>query len=236
MTRLRNFCAFIFCAVVASSGSAAQPSGQQNLTLLLDKAHQHLQRHYGERSERVEISVSGLDRRLKLADCTQHLAFEVRDLTGDGGSISVLARCNGVSPWKIYLGAQVDIYRQILVARTGMSRSQVIRESDLTAVMMPGSALRSGYFTDPDRLIGKQIKRPIDTGEPLRPALVEEPLAINRGDVVTLESGSGAIVVATQAEALSSGRIGEQIRVRNLSSERVIRANIVAEGRAAANF
>ncbi|UTF60821.1 flagellar basal body P-ring formation chaperone FlgA [Gilvimarinus sp. DA14] len=236
MTLVRNFCAIILLVVTAGSVKSLQAAEHHDLSALLKQAHNYLQRHYGEHSERVEIDVAALDRRLKLANCSQPIDFEVRDLTGDGGSVSVLARCDGQAPWKIYLGAQVDIYRQILVARRGMGRQEVISQSDLEIVMMPGSDLRSGYFTDNQRLIGKQLKRPIEAGEPFRPALVEEPLAINRGDVVTLESGSGAISVATQAEALSSGRIGEQIRVRNLSSERIIRAHIVSQGRVAANF
>ncbi|WP_020209440.1 flagellar basal body P-ring formation chaperone FlgA [Gilvimarinus chinensis] len=236
MTLARYIYALTLLPLLAGLPHEVLAANHHNLGALIDNVNKHLQNLYGEHSEKVEISVSPLDKRLRLAACPTPVLFDVRDLTGDGGAVRVLARCEGPSPWKIYLGAQVEIYRQILVTRSGMNRHQKVEARDISSVLMSTSSLRSGYFTDPQRVIGKQLRRPVDAGEPLRSGLLEEPIAINRGEVITLESNSGAISVATQAEALSSGRIGEQIRVRNLGSERIVRGHIVADGRVTANF
>ncbi|MDO3382621.1 flagellar basal body P-ring formation chaperone FlgA [Gilvimarinus algae] len=235
MKQLRNLCVILFVCALAPN-VLAQSAAWQGLDELRTKAANYLREQYSGLSDRVEIQVNPLDARLRLAQCSEHLAFDVRDLTGDGGSVSVEARCTGATPWKIYLGAQVEIYRQILVAAGPLSRGDILEASDLSMIEAPSSTLRSGYYTQPEQIIGQQLRRAVDVREPLRPALVEEPLAIARGDIVTLESGSGAIVVATRAEALANGRVGEQIRVRNLASERVIRGRIVGDGRVAANF
>ncbi len=237
MPQVRNFCAVLLLSTaLCSPGTAIAAAASHDLRDLKTKAEAFLKEHYEHHSERVEVKVGALDRRLKLANCKAPVHFNPRDTGDHGGSISLEARCKGSSPWKIFLSAQVDIYRQIIVASNSLPRGARITQTDLKSRLMSSSGLRTGYYTDAQRLLGKQIKRPVEAGEPLRPGLVEEPLAINRGDVVVLRSGNGAISVATQAEALSSGHVGEQIRVRNLASERVIRAEIVAEGQVAANF
>ena len=58
-----------------------------------------------------------------------------------------------------------------------------------------------------------------------------EPIAIKRGDTVIVEAQTGTIMVSTQAVALANGRIGEQINVRNLQSERIVRIEIMGPGR-----
>ncbi|MCP8898643.1 flagellar basal body P-ring formation chaperone FlgA [Gilvimarinus xylanilyticus] len=236
MPQVRNFCAVLLLSAALCWPAANAARSSHDLGELKIRAEAFLKEHYQHHSERVEVKVGALDRRLKLASCEHPVSFTPRDTGDHGGSISLEARCKGTSPWKIYLSGQVDIYRQIIVARNSLQRDTRITQADLKSELMSSSGLRAGYYTDAQRLLGKQIKRPVEAGEPLRPGLVEEPLAINRGDVVVLRSGNGAISVATQAEALSSGHVGEQIRVRNLASERVIRAEIVAEGQVAANF
>jgi len=53
---------------------------------------------------------------------------------------------------------------------------------------------------------------------------------IAAGEQVQILSQSGSIRVQMSGEALSGGSLGQQIRVRNLTSGRVLRARVVAPG------
>jgi flagella basal body P-ring formation protein FlgA len=226
-------------AVIAALAAGSLEAAQQDLDQLKAAAKHFLEQRYTQQHTATtdsEISVADLDPRLRLTNCSAPLTFSVRDIGDNGGAISVKAQCEGEQPWSLYLSAQVDVYREILVAAVPLGRGTLIDSSVITHQRLNTSTLRQGYLTSANQVLGQQLRRSIDAGEPLREGVLEQPLAVERGDIVTLESTSGTIQVATQAEALSSGRVGEQIRVRNTSSERVVRANILGEGRVGANF
>lgn len=218
---------------------AATASAQQDLNQLKAAAEDFLQKHYSQpkdSSSSHEISVAGLDPRLRLSQCSVPLSFNLRDMNDNGGAVSVKVACEDEQPWSIYISAQVSIYRDVLVANAPLGRGTLIEQASITQQRLNTSSMRQGYFTSPEQVLGLQLRRPLAAGEPLRSGVLEQPLAVVRGDIVTLESTTGAIQVATQAEALSSGRVGEQIRVRNTSSQKVVNANILGEGRVGANF
>lgn len=217
----------------------AEAEQQQDLGELQAAAGHFLEDHYAQQqasNDTSEVSVDALDPRLRLAKCPAPLSFSVRDLGDDGGAISVKVQCDSEQPWSLYVSAQIDIYRDILVAAVPLARGTLIDESVVSYQRLNTSTLRQGYLTSAQQVLGQQLRRPLAVGEPLRTGVLEQPLAVERGDIVTLESSNGSIQVATQAEALSSGRVGEQIRVRNTSSKRIVSANVLGEGRVGANF
>jgi len=59
---------------------------------------------------------------------------------------------------------------------------------------------------------------------------LDAPIAVNKGDEVRIRSGQGLIAVSMNGTALGSGMPGEQIPVRNVQSDRVVKAWIVAPG------
>jgi flagella basal body P-ring formation protein FlgA len=66
----------------------------------------------------------------------------------------------------------------------------------------------------------------------LRPELLAPPNDVNRGDAVHIEVRSGAALVALTARALTSGRSGETISVRNPESNKTFQARITGKGTA----
>ena len=55
---------------------------------------------------------------------------------------------------------------------------------------------------------------------------------MRKGDQVVIRAKTNAINVFMPGEALSDGVPGEQIRVRNLRSQRIVRARVVEPGTA----
>ena len=56
-----------------------------------------------------------------------------------------------------------------------------------------------------------------------------EPVAITRGDAVTVTVQGDGFAVSTSAIALSDGVLGERISVQNISSGKVLDAIVTAE-------
>lgn len=204
----------------------------QDLELLRQQVDDFLRTHYdGAGIEKLEVEVGRLDSRLRLAACEQPLAMSFNDPSSAGGSLTIHTRCLGPAPWALYVPAQVDVYRAVAVASRSLGRGHRIGEGDIDLELRNTGRLRQGFVTGPDSILNKELRRPLKAGEAFRLGVVVEPLAVERGDQVRLQTQAGPITVDTTGTALSSGRTGEQIRVRNDRSERVVRGRIVAPGR-----
>jgi flagella basal body P-ring formation protein FlgA len=178
----------------------------------------------------IEISVNRLDPRLRLSPCELPLQFTLRDSGSRGGKVSIHTRCTGNHPWALYISADVKMLASVVVANRNIPKGTILSLSDFDT-QIRDTATMNGYALDATNLLGKSAARTIRTGEAMYYALVSEPIAVKRGDAVVVEAQSGTIVVSTQAIALADGRVGEQISVRNMQSERIVRIEIMGPGR-----
>jgi len=74
--------------------------------------------------------------------------------------------------------------------------------------------------------------RPIAAGTELRPELLAPANDVNRGEVVRIEVRSGAARLTFTARALSAGRSGDTISVRNPDSNKIFQARVTGKGTA----
>ncbi len=211
-------------------------AGAQSLSSLEKAAKNFLQIHYREKAEKIIITVSRLDARLRLESCLSPPSFTVRDNAAAGGAISLKAVCLGEKPWSLYMAAHAALHHQIVVAVRPLARGEVIQSEDITTELLDTSTLRNGYLTNTEFAVGKLLKHPLRIREPLRQGVLTSPIAVKRGQTVRLEVISGSITVAAKAIALTNGRIGESVRVRNISSKRVVNAEVVENGRVMTTF
>ena len=91
--------------------------------------------------------------------------------------------------------------------------------------------LRQGYFTDQQSLIGMDSKRSLKAGSVINPHMVQAPFVIQRHQKVVLSINKPGIAVQMNGIALTKGRLGERIRVRNSSSQKVLQGVVVSSER-----
>jgi flagella basal body P-ring formation protein FlgA len=81
--------------------------------------------------------------------------------------------------------------------------------------------------TQPEEVIGKRARRSLTAHDPLSTQDVAVAVVIQRGDLVRIVLESSLIKVTTSGEALEAGKPGETIRVKNSSSNREVRAQVI---------
>ncbi len=188
---------------------------------------------YLERSEitaRHEIQVNPLDPRLRLAACDSDLTQSLESPAQPVGRVTVRVSCEGSTPWTVFVPAQVRIFRPVVVVKTALRRDSIIGAGDVALVEQDVSLLNRGYVTEVEQVIGRKLTRATRTDQVLTPAMLQLAEAVRRGDQVVISARSGGINVRMQGEALSGGTLGQQISVRNLTSQRVIRARVAGPG------
>lgn len=188
---------------------------------------------YRERSEitgRHEIQVNPLDPRLRLAACDSDLTQSLESPAQPVGRVTVRVSCEGSTPWTVFVPAQVRIFRPVVLVKTALRRDSIIGAGDVALVEQDVSLLNRGYVTEVEQVIGRKLTRATRTDQVLTPAMLQLAEAVRRGDQVVISARSGGINVRMQGEALSGGTLGQQISVRNLTSQRVIRARVAGPG------
>ncbi|MDN6857511.1 flagellar basal body P-ring formation chaperone FlgA [Pseudomonas sp. CAN2814] len=179
---------------------------------------------------RYEIEVARIDPRLRLAACDKDLTQNLENTATPVGRVTVQVRCDGSSPWTVYIPATVKLFRQVVVTTLPLQRSHVLEPGDVSVVERDIGPLTQGFLTDPQQVVGMKLKRSTVNDQVLAPVFLEQAAAVRKGDQVVIRAKTSAINVFMPGEALSDGVPGEQIRVRNLRSQRIVKARVVEPG------
>lgn len=219
---------------LALLGAIALPTlarAPQDLAAIQTQVTDYLQQYYQNPNiERINITVGRLDPRLRLAACQSPLELNHQDVERRGGNLTVHTRCPGPSPWALYVPVEVAVYREIAVASRSLGRGHRLSAGDITLAVRDTGQLRQGFVTETEATVGMALRRPLQAGDPVRLSQLEAPTVVRRGDQVRLKARTGTITVDTKGTALSDGRVGDQVRVRNDRSERVVRGRVTGPG------
>lgn len=123
-----------------------------------------------------------------------------------------------------------------MVAVQPLKRAHVLEDADIALVERDVGLLTQGYLTDPARVVGQKLRRPVVNDQVLAPVFLEQAEAVRKGDQVVILARTATINVKMPGEALSDGAPGQQIRVRNLRSQRIIKARVIEPGTVEVNM
>ncbi|MBA1428158.1 flagellar basal body P-ring formation protein FlgA [Pseudomonas fluorescens] len=179
---------------------------------------------------RYEIQVNQLDPRLRMPMCDKELTATLESPAQPIGRVTVKVRCEGASPWTVFVPAQVKLFRDVVVVARPLKRTGIIGDDDVALRERDISLINQGYLTSLDQAIGQRLTRPMVTDQVITLVHLEQAEVIRKGDQVVISASSGGLNVRMPGEALSNGGMSEQIRVKNLNSNRVIKARVTAPG------
>lgn len=109
-----------------------------------------------------------------------------------------------------------------------IERGEIIGEADIAYV--ESAEARAGMFVqDAADLIGKEARRPLRPQSPLRSSDVAAPLLIKKGALITLTYAVEGLRLSHQGVALASGAEGDVISVKNVQSDRVMKAIVAGQ-------
>lgn len=179
------------------------------------------------------MSVSNIDPRLTLPSCNEPMQFKLHGNRRDYGHLTVRARCAGEKPWTIYVSANVEVKTAVVVSTRPLQRGEIIQTSMVELQQRSLNGLGQYFFENLDDVLGKQVMHSTSGQRVIRGNMLDDAIAIKRGDKVTIIAKNEALAVKMNGTALSDGQKGEQIRVRNNRSQRIIKAEVLGSGEVA---
>ncbi len=146
------------------------------------------------------------------------------------------ASCAGQPGWPVTFISQPTLYLPTVVASGEIERGQTLEAAQLKLAPVELGKSARGYFTDIAEVAGKTARRRIRAEQPLTPALLDGALLVRRGQQVKIVASQDGIQASAVGEALANGKQDEVIRVKNLRSQKVIEAKVMASGEVSSLF
>jgi flagella basal body P-ring formation protein FlgA len=137
---------------------------------------------------------------------------------------------DGMQAISLRVSGEVADVIELPVAVTRLSAGTIAGADDVRMTRVHVAAVHTEVARDPAAVIGMQLKRQVQAGVPIPVSELMEPTRVSRGDPVRLQLQVGGLTVTGQGLALESGASGERIRVRNITSQAVLEAEVVAPG------
>lgn len=213
-------------------GGAASAQGIEPLDTIVAMTRNYLlQQNKHANGPSPQVTITPPDPRLRLANCGSGLEAFTPAGQNTVGDTVVGVRCKDANtPWTVYVQASVALIEPVLVASRPMSRGTVLNGDDVTLMKQDTARMTQGYLTDIKQVDGMVLRYSVRAGTVLRPALLQPPIVIKRGERVIIEASGGGVRVRMEGQALMNGAVGDIIRVRNLSSRRVVEGTVVSPG------
>lgn len=104
-----------------------------------------------------------------------------------------------------------------------VARGDLIQEADI-AWIETSEARPSGVILSANDLVGMEARRALAAGSPIRVHDVDAPMLVEKGKLVTIAFEAAGLRLTHSGVALRDGADGDVIDVRNVKSERVVKA------------
>jgi len=134
----------------------------------------------------------------------------------------------GAEPEKrVWATVSIERTTRVVVARRPLGRYKPIDDDDLEVKAVDAAGLPADCITQPETVIGKRTRRPVDTGTVLRPELVEFPPLVKNGDRVRIIAETSGLRITAFGQVKQKGGQGELVQVMNLDSNKVVYARVI---------
>ncbi len=178
----------------------------------------------------IKVSAGNLDKRLKLLNCTDSLNVFWPPSGKRTGNVSVGVSCEGTKPWKLYVQAKVATFANVAVLVRPVVKGEILTADLIRLERQEVSKTGKHYIADVQPLLGFTFGRNVNAGNLLLPRMLQTPLFVKKGQHVTIVASNSALQVRMAGEALADGTKGDIVRVKNLSSSRVVQGEVLGKG------
>ena len=150
-------------------------------------------------------------------------------------SFSIVFQVNGKTVKNCTVRGKLEAMAEVATARVNIRKGSIITADQLNMTSQDISKLDTP-FPAIDLVVGMLAKRTIRAGRAIDNKNVEQPPVIAKGEQVKIFAGKGGLQISTNGIAIMDGRLGEYIRVKNISSNKLVYCKVDAPGIVSVEF
>ncbi len=164
---------------------------------------------------------AAVDPHLRLADCDAPLQASAGNYRAGTRRLTVQVECAGQVRWRVWVPVTLKLRMPVVVASRPVPRGTLLAPGDLVLVERESDG-SSQTSADLASLVGRRARSDIQAGQPIGAANTTQDQLVRRGQLVTLLTSGSGISVSGRGIAQSDGGLGSRIKVRSVSSDRVV--------------
>lgn len=185
----------------------------------------------------AQVEIAPLDGRVQVQSCPQPLAMDLPFASRE----TVRVRCTQ-PPWQLYLrvlsggsgpvdaipnSADASAMRQTVVTRHLIQRGTRLLPAMLEQVTLPALGMDINAVASLQDLLHGEVVRDIPAGQVLRSHDIRRSVLVKQGQSALMVVGQNSgFQITVRVEALQDGRMGEQIRLKNPDSGRLLTGTV----------
>ena len=163
---------------------------------------------------------------------------------------TVIVSCNKPLKWQITIRTNADSTPKIhskkkinkisnsiklIILKNNLKKGEVIQKHDLKFDYKTNS-VGTGFFESFDELVGRKINQNLSKGQVIKIRHLEENFMVSEGQSIIIFSDLYGINVRMQGNALENGHFNELIKVKNISSGKIVQGRVINEKKILINY
>ncbi len=225
-----NFSVYLLLLVGCVISMPTRSESLQSLADIEQVAYVYALSQAAAQYDNPQISMNGLDTRLRLQQCSGELSAFSKVIRSGLGSQTIGVKCYTPVAWTVYVPVKVKVFKPVVVATKRLLAKQIVSQSDIRIEQKDIGTLHRGHTSDMSLFIGQQLKYSIATGTVIDPQSLLVKKLVHRGEHIMLIAKAGSMEVRMSGTALADAKRGQRVRVRNLSSKRIVEGVVDAPG------
>lgn len=134
---------------------------------------------------------------------------------------------NSEKKQELTFAGKVKVFTLVPAAAKDLKAGQIITVDDiLTKRIVQNPNARSANTIKAEDLIGKEVKKSLQSGQIIQANDVREQVMVAKGKIVTLNFTKGGIMLSARGKALENGGLGDTVRVMNSQSKTVVQGTV----------
>lgn len=166
------------------------------------------------KGEKISYEVSQIGKTILIGNC--HFLIRFFD--------------DGVQIAKYLLRADIEVRENYVTATRVIKRNDLVGADDVQVAERWVRRTSLKAIADVDEIVGKRLIVDLAPDREIMRGMVKDPILIKKGEVVRIVLDNGRMSLMATGVAVEAGVDRQQIRVKNLSSQKVILAKVMAEG------
>ena len=132
--------------------------------------------------------------------------------------------------WQLQARADVRLTLPVIISSRDLAKGHVVQVRDLQTKPMEIHRLFRDFTVNQDDLLGRKVLRRVRVGQILTQEQLQARILVKKGDIVLIRAGSNDFSATMKGEAQQDGIEGDSVKVKNLSSGRIIQGWVVEKG------
>ena len=213
-----HYLLFTFSPVFAAEQSSVE-----------EKVTSFIKQFYSEKGD-VYIRFNNSPEVLKDKAKVSHINFaKVPDSNGDGLCTIEIEDKRGVKR-NVYVSFRASNKKKLFVLKQNLKKGDVITARDIAKKEVFLSEDKGNYPSAIEDVIGKVIKKDVNAGAVFTNDMIEDNYVIKKNEIINVVAQSKRLSVQTKGRAEEKGRIGDTIRVKNMTSQKEILGKVTGSG------